>query len=91
MKENVLSINVKQIGFLDHGFHAMYSCNMLHTMDAALLLISQAEILDLKVQLGGNWDRFQTLEIKFMKKVYVEHRFIRKCHILHLEFNSFLS
>ena len=87
----MLSINVKQIGFLDHGFHAMYSCNMLHTMDAALLLISQAEILDLKVQLGGIWDRFQTLEIKFMKKVYVEHRFIRKCHILHLEFNSFLS
>ena len=60
-------------------------------MDAALLLISQAEILDLKVQLGGIWDRFQTLEIKFMKKVYVEDRFIRKCHILHLEFNSFLS
>ena len=87
----MLSINVKQIGFLDHGFHAMYSCNMLHTMDAALLLISQAEILDLKVQLGGIWDRFQTLEIKFMKKVYVEHRFIRKCHILHLEFNSILS
>ena len=87
----MLSINVKQIGFLDHGFHAMYSCNMLHTMDAALLLISQAEILDLKVQLGGIWDRFETLEIKFMKKVYVEHRFIRKCHILHLEFNSFLS
>ena len=87
----MVSINGKQIGLLDHGFHAMYSCNRLHTMDAALLLISQAEILDLKVQLGGIWDRFETLEIKFMKKVYVEHRFIRKCHILHLEFNSILS
>ena len=86
-----MSINGKQIGLLDHGFHAMYSCNMLHTMDAALLLISQAEILDLKVQLGAFWDHFQTLEIKFMKKVYVEQRFIRKCHILHLEFSSILS
>ena len=49
----MVSINGKQIGLLDHGFDAMYSCNRLHTMDAALLLISQAEILDLKVQLGG--------------------------------------
>ena len=86
-----MSINGKQIGLLDHEFLAIYSCNMLHTMDAALLLISQAEILDLKVQLGVIWDHFQTLEIKFMKKVYVEHRFIRKCHILHLEFSSILS
>ena len=59
---------------------------MLHSF-----LISQAEISNLKVQLGAFWDHFQTLEIKFMKKVYVEHRFIGKCHILHLEFNSFLS
>ena len=51
----MVSINGKQIGLLDHGFHAMYSCNRLHTMDAALLLISQAEIWDLKVQLGGIW------------------------------------
>ena len=57
-----MSITGRQIGLLDHGFHAMYSCNMLHTMDAALLFISKAGNFDLKVQWGAIWDHFQTLK-----------------------------